>query len=73
MKHNLVRDACDAGKVRAVYARMEDQQADLFSKPLETQKFFKHAKTILYAVQCDSNVGAYCERCKLSNEKYDFL
>ena len=25
MKHRMVRDACDAGKVRVVYLRMEDK------------------------------------------------
>ena len=32
VKHHRVRDACDAGKVRVVYVRTEDQHADLFTK-----------------------------------------
>ena len=50
VKHHLVRDACDAGKVRVVYVRTEDQHADLFPKRLHTQKFHKRAKTILSIV-----------------------
>ena len=46
VKHHLVRDVCD-GKVRVVYVRTEDQHADLFTKPLVIQKFYKHGKTIL--------------------------
>ena len=40
-----VRDAYNAGKVRVVYVQTEHQHADLFTKPLNTQKFHKHAKT----------------------------
>ena len=47
VKHHLVRDACDAGNVRVVYVRTEDQYADLFTKPLDIHKFHKHAKTVL--------------------------
>ena len=47
MKHDLVRDACDAGKVRVVYVRTEDQHADLLTKPLYIRKFHKHAKNAL--------------------------
>ena len=50
MIHHLVRDACDAGKVRVVYVRMEDQHKDLFTKPLDIQKFDKHAKAVLDVV-----------------------
>ena len=50
VKHHLVKDACDAGKVRVVYVRTEDQHADLFTKPLDIQKFHKHAKTVLNVV-----------------------
>ena len=35
VKHHLVRDACDTGKVRVVYARTEDQHPDVFTKPLD--------------------------------------
>ena len=51
VKHHLVRDAGDAGKVRVVYkyVRTEDQHADLFTKLLNKQKFYKHAKTVLNA------------------------
>ena len=50
VEHHLVRDACDTGKVRVVNVRTEDQHADLFTKPLEIQKFNKHAKTVLNVV-----------------------
>ena len=46
LRHSLVRDACDAGKVRVVCVRTEDQHADLFTKPLDKQTFYKHAKTV---------------------------
>ena len=50
VKRHLVRDAYDAGKIRVVYVRTEDQHADLFTKPLDIQKFHKHAKTLLNVV-----------------------
>ena len=50
VKHHLVRDACDAGKVRVVYVRMEDQPVDLFIKALDMQKIYKHAKTVFKEV-----------------------
>ena len=49
VKHHLVRDACDAGKVRVVYVRSEDQHADLLTKPLDARKFHRHAKVLLNA------------------------
>ena len=49
-KHHLVRDASDAQKVRVAYVRSEDQHADLLTKPLDLQKFYKHAKFILNVV-----------------------
>ena len=50
IKHHLVRDASDARKVRVAYVRSEDQHADLLKKPLDLQKFYKHAKFILNVV-----------------------
>ena len=50
VKHHLVRDASDARKVRVTYVRSEDQHADLLTKPLDMQKFYKHAKFILNVV-----------------------
>ena len=50
VEHHLMRDACDEGMVRVVYARTEDQHADLFTKPLDIQKFYKRAKTALNVV-----------------------
>ena len=50
VNHHLVRDACDAGKVKVVCIRTEDQHADLFTKSLGMQKFYKHAKTVLVVV-----------------------
>ena len=49
-KHHLVRDASDARKVRVAYVRSEDQHADLLTKSLDTQNFYKHAKFILSVV-----------------------
>ena len=46
VRHDLVRDACEAGKVRLVCVRTDDQQqADWFTKPLDIQKFCNHTKT----------------------------
>ena len=50
VKHHLVRDASNARKVRVAYVRSEDQHADLLTKPLDLQKFYKHAKLILNVV-----------------------
>ena len=50
VKHHLVRDASDARKVSVAYVRSGDQYADLFTKPLDMQKFYKHAKFILNEV-----------------------
>ena len=50
VKHHLVRDVSDAGKVRIVYVRTADQHADLFTKPLDMQKLYKHAKAVLNVV-----------------------
>ena len=50
VKHHLVRDASDARKVRVAYVRSEDQHAYLLTKPLDMQKFYKHAKFILNVV-----------------------
>ena len=49
-KHHLVRDASDAQKVRVAYMRSDDQHADLLTKPLDMQTFYKHAKFILNVV-----------------------
>ena len=53
VRHDQVRDVCDAGKIRAVYVRTEDQHADLFTKPLDIQKSQKHAKTVLNVMWYD--------------------
>ena len=50
VKHHLVRGVSDARKVRVAYVRSEDQHADLLTKPLVMQKFYKHAKFILNVV-----------------------
>ena len=50
VKHHLVRGASDARKVRVAYVRPEDQHAELLTKPLNMQKFYKHAKFILNVV-----------------------
>ena len=73
VKHPLVRDACNAGKVRVVSIRTEDQHAYLFTKPLDTQKFHKRAKTDLNVVRYESNIGVYCEYCELYRSKDRFL
>ena len=46
----LMKEACDAGKIIVVYVRTGDQHADLFTKPLDIQKFHKHAKTVFKIV-----------------------
>ena len=43
------------GKVEVVYVRTEDQHADLVTKPLTTQKFYKNATIVLNVVRCGSN------------------
>ena len=50
VKHHLVRDASDARKVRVAYVKLEDQHADLLTKPLDMQTFYRHAKFILNVV-----------------------
>ena len=50
MEHHLVRDASEAQKVSVAYVRSEDQCADLLTKPLDMQKFYKHAKLIVNVV-----------------------
>ena len=50
VKPDLRRDACDAGKVRVMYVRMEDQHAYLFTRSLDIEKPHKHAKTDLNLV-----------------------
>ena len=47
IKHHLMRHA---RKVGVVYVTTEDQHADLFTKPLDMQKFYRHAKAILNIV-----------------------
>ena len=59
-KHHLARNVCDAGEVRVEYVRTEDQQADLFAKPLGMQKFCKHAKTVLNEVCAIQSWGILC-------------
>ena len=46
VKHHLVRDASDARKVKIAYVGSEDQHADLLTKPLDMEKFYKHAEFI---------------------------
>ena len=50
VKHHLVKDASDARNLIVAYVRSEDQHADLLTKPLDMQKFYKHAKFILNLV-----------------------
>ena len=51
VRHDLVRGAREAGRVRVVYARTENQQlADSFTKPLDIQKYHMHAKTVLNVI-----------------------
>ena len=50
VKHHLVRDASDARKVRVAHVTSEDQHTDSLTKPLDIQKFYKHAKFILNVV-----------------------
>ena len=64
MRHDLARDACDLGEIIVVC-----QDAGLFTKSLEIQKFPKNANTVINIVRCDSNVGIYCECFKSLYEK----
>ena len=50
VKHHLVRDASEARKVRIAYVRSGDQHADLRTKPLDMQKFYRPPKFILNVV-----------------------
>ena len=50
VKRHLVTDACDAGKVNGVYARTEDQHADMFPKLLDIHTFHNHVTTVLNVV-----------------------
>ena len=50
VKHHLVRNTSDARKVGVACARSKDQHADLLTKPLDMQKFYKYAKFILNVV-----------------------
>ena len=50
VNRHLVRDASDARRVRVAYVRSEEQLADLLTKPLDMQNFYKHAKFILNVV-----------------------
>ena len=50
MKHHQVRDACDAGKVRVVYVRTENQHVDLFTKQLDIQTFHKDTEMVFNVV-----------------------
>ena len=50
VKHHLVRDTSDAQRVRVAYVRSEEQHADLLTKPLDMQTFYKHVKFILNVV-----------------------
>ena len=59
VEYYLGRDACHAGKVTVVYVRTENQHVDFFTKSLYIKTFYKHAKTVLNIVWCDSNVGVY--------------
>ena len=73
VKHHLVRNAYCAGKVRMVYVRTEDQHADLFTGPLDKQKFHKHAKTVISVVLWDSNFVVNYESCEMFFRKDRFL
>ena len=50
LKYHLVRDTSDAREVRVAYVSSGDQHADLLTKSLDMQKFYKHAKFILNLV-----------------------
>ena len=47
LTHHLMRDACDAGKAGVVFVRIEDEPADLVTKPLDMHRFYKYVKTFL--------------------------
>ena len=60
VKHRLIGNAYDAGKIRVVYQRTEDQYT---SQAAGLAEIYKHARTVFHTVYCDSNVWVYCERC----------
>ena len=47
IKHYLIRDAVDEGKVRVTYVKTEDQHADVLTKPLDRRMFQKHVNALM--------------------------
>ena len=49
VKHHIVRDAIEKGKVRVIYIETQEQHADILTKPLDLKTFVKHAGALTNA------------------------
>ena len=47
VKHRMVRDAVDGGKIHVEYVRSGEQHADVLTKAIGTKSFEKHARFLL--------------------------
>ena len=47
IKHHLIRDAVDEGKVRVIYVKIEDLHADVLTKPSDRRMFENHVNTLM--------------------------
>ena len=47
IKHHLIRDAVDEGKVRVTYVNTENQRADMLTKPLDRRMLEKHVSALM--------------------------
>ena len=47
IKHHLIHDAVDEGKVRVTYVKTEDQHADVLTKSLNNRMFGKNVDALM--------------------------
>ena len=47
IKHHLIRDAVDEGKVHVTYVKTEDQHADVLTKSLDRKMFENPVNTLM--------------------------
>ena len=47
IKHHLIRDTVNNGKVKVVYVKVEDQHADMLTKPLDRGIFEKCVNVLM--------------------------
>ena len=47
IKHHLIHDTADEGKVRVTYVKTKDQHADVLTKPLDRRMFEKHVNALM--------------------------